>query len=340
MIDLHLHLDGSLSKDDIPILCELNHVKVPKNLDSLLQVDPHCSSLEEYLTKFDFPLSLLQNKDSVRFAFYSLTTRLYERGYIYAEIRFAPQLHTQKGCTQEEIVKAALDGIALALEETNPNAFKANIILCCMRNGTLKSNLETIEVADKFRHEGVVAVDLAGDETLHPAPHYQEIFDLAYSKGLNITIHGGEATGSEEVINAIRVLHAKRIGHGVHLILSPENVELVKDRKIGFEFCPTSNLQTTSLHSYSECPVKQFLEFDIPVTINSDNITVSSTYVEDEFIHLMQEDQLTKDDVYKLLSNSIEISFTTSEDKDRMKFLLDEHFEEYYGKLETLANEK
>ncbi len=76
------------------------------------------------------------------------------------------------------------------------------------------------------------------------------------------------------------------------------------------------------------------------MTINSDNITVSSTYVEDEFIHLMKEDGLTKEEIYKLLNNSIQISFTTPEDKERMHFLLDEHFEEYYGKLESIANEK
>ncbi len=338
MIDLHLHLDGSIAAEDVPILCELSNIKVPKNLDALLKVSPNCKSLEEYLTKFDFPLKLLQTKESIQFAFYSLANRLFERGYIYAEVRFAPQLHTQRGLTQEDVVNAALNGIRLALEQTN--LLKINLILCCMRNGPQRLNMETVDVADKFRHEGVVAVDLAGNEELHPAIYYQEVFDYANEKGLNITIHAGEATGSDEVENAIKLLHAKRIGHGIHLILSPENVAMVKEKGIGFEFCPTSNTQTTSLPDYKSCPVKSFLEFDIPVTINSDNITVSSTFVEDEFIHLMKDVGLTKDEVYKLLLNSIDISFTSLEDKSRMKYLLDEHIDEYYSKLAEAVSEK
>ncbi|MCD8204084.1 MAG: adenosine deaminase [Coprobacillus sp.] len=332
MIDLHLHLDGSLSIDEIMHLCEMNKVEPPLNLESALRVSSDCHSLSEYLTKFDFPLSLLQNRDSLIYAFYSLVKRLYKRGYLYVEIRFAPLLHTKEGLSIDEVVEAAIKGCEDALSETVN--YDVNLILCCMRGATKEENIATIKAADSHR-EHIAGVDLAGDETLHSASYYQEIFDLANSLNLRITIHAGEATGSEEVTNAIKILHARRIGHGVHLELTKENLDLVHFNNIGFEFCPTSNVQTTSLASYKDCPIKEFLQNNILVTVNCDNITVSNTHVFDEFEHLMKELDLTKDEIYQLLFNAITISYTEEPEKKWLKSMLDERFEDYYHLLDV-----
>ncbi len=310
----------------------MNNVEPPRNLESALRVSSDCKSLEEYLTKFDFPLTLLQNEESLVYAFYSLVKRLFRRGYIYVEIRFAPQLHTKGGLSIDEVVDAAIKGCQNALSETVN--YDVNLILCCMRGGTKEDNIATVRAAEHFR-EHIRAVDLAGDETLHPASYYQDIFNLANSLNIPITIHAGEATGSDEVVNAVKLLHAKRIGHGVHLELNKENLDLVHFSNIGFEFCPTSNVQTTSLASYKDCPVKEFLQNNILVTINCDNITVSNTHVFDEFEHLMKELDLTKDEIYQLLFNAITISYTEEPEKKWLKSMLDERFEDYYHLLDV-----
>ena len=252
-------------------------------------------------------------------------------GYIYAEIRFAPQLHTQKGMSQEDAVIAACAGLRNALKD-KPD-FDAGLILCAMRQSDYETNLPAILLADKYRDRGVVAVDLAGPEAFHTGDYYQDLFDEAQKRNLNITIHAGEACGSEEVIKAIDLLHAKRIGHGVHLDINFENVKKMTEQNIFYEFCPTSNLQTTSLENYAAVPLRQFDRFGIKVTINSDNMTVSNTDVLKEYRHLFKEFKLQKYEVRHFLMNSIEASFTSIDKKQALMRELDKRLDNFYEEV-------
>ena len=201
MIDLHLHLDGSLSEQDFLYLAKKDGIDLGKDFPNNIYVPDDCPSLEVYLERFDLPGKLLQSKENLTHVTKSLACRLYKMGYIYAEIRFAPQLHTNKGLTQMDAALAALEGLNEALKE-HPD-FDANLILCCMRHANEEVNMETIEVANKLKGTRVVAVDLAGAEAMHPCSYYKNVFDRAKQYGLNITIHGGEATGSDEVMMAL-----------------------------------------------------------------------------------------------------------------------------------------
>ena len=331
MIDLHLHLDGSLSEQDFLYLAKKDGVDLGKEFPNNIYVPEDCPSLEVYLERFALPLVLLQSKENIKHVTNSLVRRLDNMGYIYAEIRFAPQLHTAKGLSQLEVALAALEGLECGLKECE-NLVDANLILCCMRHGSTEVNKETVEVANKLKGTHVVAVDLAGAEALHPCTYYKEVFDLAKKYNLNITIHAGEATGSDEVMMALDN-GAMRIGHGVHLSLDRDTVKRVKDKNICFEFCPTSNLQTKSLTTYKDCPIMDFVKLGIPVTVNSDNMTVSNTDVYQEFSHLYQTFNLTKEDVYNLFSNSIEHSFADSKTKALMKDQLDKKIDKFYSKI-------
>ena len=330
MIDLHLHLDGSLSEQDFLYLPKKDGIDLGIDFPNKIYVPSDCPSLEVYLERFDLPLLLLQTKENISYATSSLVKRLYNMGYIYAEIRFAPQLHTQKGLNQMDAALAALDGLNSALKKCHD--FESNLILCCMRHGTEEVNKETIEVAHKLKGTRVVAVDLAGAEALHPGIYYKSVFDLAKAYGVNITIHAGEATGSDEVMMALDN-GATRIGHGVHLRVNSPDGDRTKDENICFEFCPTSNLQTKSLKSYSDVPLCDFMKKGISVTVNSDNMTVSNTDVYKEFRHLHQTFKLAKDDVYKLLSNSIRHAFINEETKKRLKEKLDLKIDSFYKRI-------
>ena len=329
MIDLHLHLDGSLSEQDFLYLSKKDGVDLGKEFPNNIYVPMDCPSLEVYLERFALPGKLLQSKENLAHVTSSLVRRLYKMGYIYAEIRFAPQIHLEKGLTQMDAALAALEGIEFALKECP--GFEANLILCCMRHASHEVNKETIEVANKLKGTRVVAVDLAGAEAMHPSSYYKEIFDLAKKYKLNITIHAGEATGSDEVMMALDN-GAKRIGHGVHLDVDKDGVRCLEE-KTTFEFCPTSNLQTKSLKSYKDVPILAFRNKGIPVTINSDNMTVSNTDVYQEFAHLYQTFKLSKDEVYQLLNNSINCAFTSDEVKDKLRKELDERIEKFYSQI-------
>ena len=327
MIDIHLHLDGSLAVEDYLNLALSEGVNLGDNFPECIFVPMDCPSLADYLTRFDIPVQLLQSKNAIKYAVKSLVHRLSFLGYIYVEIRFAPLLHLQKGLTQLEVAQAALEGLEEALFQC-PN-IEANLILCCMRHASEELNLETIEVANKLKGTRVVAVDLAGGEKLHPSSYFKNVFDRAKQYGLNITIHAGEATGSDEVMMALDN-GAKRIGHGVHLSLDPETIKRVKDLDICFEFCPTSNLQTKSLRTYQDVPLRQFMAAGIPVTINSDNMTVSNVNAVSELSIMKKTFNLSKDEVYNLLLNSVYYSFAKPETKRKLKEKLDRRITEFY----------
>jgi adenosine deaminase len=331
MIDLHLHLDGSLSLEDFKYLANRNGVDLGKDFPRNVYVPNDCKSLEEYLERFDLPLSLIQDEFSIAYVTKSLVERLYKDGYIYAEIRFAPQLHTRKGMSQEDALISALSGLKSALKD-KPD-FDANLIVCCMRQADYKTNRETVKLAIKYKDQKVCCLDLAGPEAFKTGDFYKPLFDEANDAGVNIIIHAGEACGSDEVIRAIDLLHAKRIGHGVHLDLTRENIRKVLEKRITFEFCPTSNLQTTSLPNYESVPLADFDKYGIPVTINSDNMTVSNTNVLKEYQHLFKVYKLKQHEVRHLLANSINAAFIPNEEKFKLLAELDKKINGYYLKI-------
>ena len=157
--DIHLHLDGSLSSHAVIEIAKKENIVLPtyveKELDKYLMVDENCASLNEYLTKFDVPNLVLQTKYGLKTAYLDLLKRESEAGLKYVEIRMAPQLSTQKGLSQEEVVKTLIDA---KIEGEKLYKIKSNLILCLMRGATESLNLETITVARKYIGKGVVSL--------------------------------------------------------------------------------------------------------------------------------------------------------------------------------------
>ena len=181
MIDLHLHLDGSLSPEEILELAARSGITLPQrdpaSLRPLLMAEPDCRDLGEYLQKFDLPLQVLQTEETLSLAVHFLVKRLAAQGLCYAEIRFAPQLHLARGLTQRQVVAAAVDGLHRGITESG---MPAQLILCCMRfTGNQEANLETVRTAKQFLDAGVCAVDLAGNEAAFPTRDFAPIFQLA-----------------------------------------------------------------------------------------------------------------------------------------------------------------
>ncbi len=327
MIDLHLHFDGSLLPRTVLELAQEQNIALPASdpdeLKLFLCAPSDCGSLNEYLEKFDLPLLVLQTKEAVRKAMYVLTSSLKEQGLLYAEIRFAPQLHTKKGMTQEETVKAAIQGMQEALAGS---FFKAKLILCCMRGAdNREENLLTVRTAAAFLGRGVAAVDLAGAEALFPTEDFAEVFALAKELGVPYTIHAGEADGPESIWAALR-MGASRIGHGVRACEDKELMEVLRERQIPLEMCPSSNVQTKAVPSFEEHPVLDYLRRGLLVTVNTDNMTVSDTTEEREYRLLSQRLGMTKEEHKKLLLNAADAAFLTAEERWRIKDVISRVF--------------
>ena len=324
MIDLHLHFDGSLLPRTVLELAREQGIRLPAEepdeLKLFLTAPEDCKSLNEYLEKFDLPLLVLQTKEAVRKGMYTLVSSLKEQGMLYAEIRFAPQLHTRKGLSQEQVVKAAVLGMQEAMAGS---FFKAKLILCCMRGAdNREENLQTVRTAAAFLGRGVAAVDLAGAEALYPTADYEEVFALARELSVPFTIHAGEADGAESVEAAIR-MGASRVGHGVRAGEDARLLEELRERRIPLEMCPSSNVQTKAVPSLLEHPILEFLRKGLIVTVNTDNMTVSDTTVEREFGLLREKLGMTREEHRQLLLNAADAAFLTEEERWRLRDVLE-----------------
>ncbi len=314
LIDLHLHLDGSLSVKSVKELAKLQNIEIPKDeteLLKLLRVNEDCRDLTEYLEKFAFPGKLLQTKEALSLSVYNLCEELKESGLIYAEIRFAPQLHTAKGLTQTEVVKAAVEGL-------EKSGFNANLILCAMRgNDNHTENIETVKVAKEFLGKGVCALDIAGAEGLFPTENFRDIFEFAKSLDVPYTIHAGEALGPESVYYALK-FGAKRIGHGVRSLEDSALIEKLVKENITLELCPTSNIQTCIFESIEKYPIRALMSAGVKVTVNTDNMTVSGTSLDNEIKKLIAAFSLTDEEIRSFAKNAAMASFTDDETKAKL----------------------
>ena len=246
-------------------------------------------------------LKVLQTERGLCQAARELGENLKVRGLRYAEVRFAPQLHCQKGMSQEQAVTAVLSGLSKAQEDSD---IRLRTILCCMRGqDNKKANLQTVRLASRYLGKGVVAVDLAGAEALFPTADYEEEFALARKLGVPFTIHAGEAAGPASIRKAVE-FGAARIGHGVRAIEDEELMELLASREIPLEMCPISNLQTKAVEKITDYPLRTYLRRGIKVTVNSDNMTVSDTWVGKEFQYLADSYGLTEAEAEQLLANA------------------------------------
>lgn len=310
MIDLHLHLDGSLSAEDVFHLAQISNIKLPTKdisaLSDLLHAPKDCESLAQYLEKFSLPLKVLQTATAIEQAVYLLINRLDKQGLCYAEIRFAPQLHTNGGLTQKAAVESAVKGMNKALCET---AVKAQLILCCMRiDNNTNANLETVRLAAEYSGRGVCAADLAGDEAAYPTEDFRKIFDYANSLNVPFTIHSGEAAGADSVKYAVD-FGAKRIGHGIHAVNDRELLFELKQKNIALEMCFTSNLQTKAARTADDFPLPQFLNEGICATLNTDNTTVSNTDLKNEYKLVQKQFSLSDETMLKIALNAADSAF-------------------------------
>lgn len=321
MIDLHCHLDGAITVLAAKKLAEIQNIRLPfendEELESLLSVPESCESLTEFLKCFALPLTLLQTKEGITEAVKLILDEKAEEGMKYIELRFAPQLHCERGLSQEDAVLAALEGL-------KGSKVHCNLILCCMRGEKLtEKNLETVRLAKKYLVEdgGVVALDLAGAEALFKTENFALEFGEAKKLGVPFTIHAGEADGWQSVKTALD-FGAVRIGHGVRSWQNEELLKYIEENNIVLEMCPNSNRQTKAVEDMSVYPLRKFLEMGIKVTVNTDDPAICRTTLQKEFEFLRKNYGLTKAEEKKLLLNAIDAAFTTEENKEKLRNLI------------------
>ncbi len=320
MIDLHLHFGGSLPVESV--WKQLKKQGIETNITSIEMLRDEmvcpidCQSLNDYLAKFPLPLSVLQTKDGIAECMEDLVKLLNSEQMLYAEIRFAPQLHLEKGLTQKEVVEAAIRGTELGMRESK---VKVQLILCCMRGtDNHNANVETIHLTKEFLHKGVCACDLAGAEALFPTGDFEDLFVLARSLEVPYTIHAGEADGPSSIKSALS-FGTKRLGHGVRAAEDAALVNELAEKGICLECCPISNVQTKAVTDIQNHPIKEFLYRGLMVTVNTDNRTISQTTIAKEIAFLRANLGLTVEEERQLYLNAADFAFLSIEERKGLK---------------------
>lgn len=279
-VELHCHLDGSVRPATVAALAAEQGIP----LSAPVVAPPRCGSLVEFLGYLDPILDVLQTPDALRRAARELVEDWRDDDVGYGEVRFAPQLHTRQDLTAGDAVQAVAAGLA---EGTAATGVHTGLLLCCLRHHQPDVSEQVVDLA--LTHRRLVAgVDLAGDETRPGAPH-RHAFDRAHAAGVPITIHAGEAAGPESVWEAIDVLGAARIGHGVRAASDTALLDRLRRDAVAVETCPTSNVQTGAVADLASHPVDAFLTAGLRATVSTDTRTTSATTVDREFQLLAEQ---------------------------------------------------
>lgn len=314
-IELHCHLDGSMGVDVTRrLLAERGESYEREELVRLLEAPADCESLAEYLERFDLPIRCLQTREGLFAAAEDLALTAAKEHVKYLEVRFAPSFSTAEGLSVREVIESVQKGLAAAEEQAD---IRTGIIVCGMRHLDMETNLAMLAAARELYGCGVVACDLAGDEKAFPNAQYAEFFERARALGMQYTIHAGECGSRENIRDAV-ALGASRIGHGIAMRGDAELIRLCADRRIGVEVCPTSNLQTKALRDFTDYPFLEFYEAGVPLSVNTDNRTVSATSSTDEFMRLAEAGMMNERISEKIYRDSVEMSFAGDEVKHKL----------------------
>jgi adenosine deaminase len=331
---LHDHLDGGLRPQTVLELAhEIGYRDLPgDNVEELtrrLTEGAHRGHLEIYLDAFRHTVAVMQTPDALRRVAAECAADLAADGVVYAEVRFAPELHTERGLSLDEVVEAVLDGFrqGSASAAREGRGITVYALLTAMR--TAARSLEIAELAVRHRDEGVVGFDIAGAEAGWPPSRHLDAFQYLKRENFHITIHAGEAFGLPSIWEAVQWCGTERLGHGVRIVddieISPAGAvrlgrlaTYIRDRRIPLEMAPTSNVQTGAARSIAEHPIRILRQLQFRVTVNTDNRLMSQVTLSSEFHRLAAEFGYGWSDVEWLTINAMKSAFAGFDERLRL----------------------
>lgn len=284
LVDLHRHLDGNIRPHIMWNLAQQNKIALPvdslSELIKLTTIEDRTSDLMQFLLKLDYGVSVLANIDACYEVAYDNVESAKSEGLDYTELRFSPYFMANKfNLPMNEVVNAVVQGVKDGNRVFGTSYQLIGILSRTFGVEACQRELDAIlSQVSEF-----VGIDLAGDERGYPAALFESHFKQARDSGLHVTVHAGEAAGPESVWDAIKLLGAERIGHGVAVANDNKLIDYMLKNNIGIESCLTSNYQTGTWTQLSTHPLKQFLDFGLSVSLNTDDPAISNITIQDEY---------------------------------------------------------
>jgi adenosine deaminase len=306
--ELHQHLDGSVRPDTAVELAAAAGMRLDLEEARRRMIGPErCASQAELLTFFDLPVSLLQTADSLERVTAELVEDLMLDGIQYAEVRWAPRLHLERGLSVAAVIEAVVAGVARPASAHGSVTPRIGLIVTAMRQHPPAANVELAKVAATIGWP-VVGFDLAGPEAHWPAAPHAAAFNAAAAGGLSLTAHAGE-TPDPRRVREVLDFDVRRVAHGVTVRDDPGLADLVRARDVTLDLCPTSNVQAGVVTDLADHPIATLHRAGVSVTISTDDRTVSGTTLTDEMARTAAAVGLSADELAAIALNGFRRAF-------------------------------
>jgi len=307
--ELHLHLDGSLRIETALELAASRGIDAPRDTagmrDALIAPMP-CTSQAELLRAFDLPIALMQDAEALERITAELVETKAAEGVRYVEIRWGPLLHVAGGLSLADGIAAVCAGASDAAARTGT---VVRLISTALRSHDPVANETLAETAARSQDQGLTGWDLAGPEEAYPDPLLHErAFEIARDAGLRITLHAGEWGGAAQVRRAL-AMGPERIAHGPGTVDDPDLCAELIDRGVTLDLCPSSNWQAGIVPSVAEHPLARLHRMGVPVTLSTDDTTVSDISLSDEYENALTQIGLTVDELWAINEHALDVAF-------------------------------
>jgi adenosine deaminase len=311
-IDLHRHLEGSLRLETLAELArEYDDIDLPghdlETLRSLVQVTGDDPDHLSFLAKFKVLRRFFRSPEIIERMTYEAIADAAADNIVYLELRFNPVALAN---AMEYPLADVSDRVVAATERARRDfPIDVRLIVTLNRAEGPKVARKSLQVAVERMQQGIVGLDLAGDEVGYPAKPFLPVFREARRAGLHLTVHAGEWAGPENVREAIEVFDAERIGHGVRTVQDSSVVRLALERDTAFEVCVTSNMQTGVVRSLSQHPLRDLYHLGLKTTINTDDPSISDITLTGEMVVVAQHLEMSVDDIKRNILNAAQAAF-------------------------------
>lgn len=307
--ELHVHLDGSLRPGTMVDLARQARVELPSTDPERLRdymVVRDARNLEEFLTRFDLTVALLQTPEAIERVAWEMVEDAARDNLRYLEVRYCPWLSTHGGLTLDQVIEAESRGLSRGERDFG---VRTGIINCSLRHYPPERSVAIAEHSVRMRSHGVVAFDLAGGEAGRPPGPHGPAFDIAARGLLGITVHAGEAAGPESVAEALFRCHAMRLGHATRLGEDPALEAWVRDRQVGLEINITSNVQTRVVDQAADHPVRRYFDAGLKVTLCTDSWLMCGVSLTDEYWLAHSALGFTREEIDRMILNGFSSAF-------------------------------
>jgi len=327
-VDLHRHLEGSLRLSTLAEIARKHGVDLPSYDIEALRPYVQVTTGEQpdfhtFLEKFSFLARFYPKLECIDRVAYEAVADAAQDNIEYLELRFNPAtLALSQGFHFEEVVERVISAVKKAEQDFD---IMVRLLTTIRRDYDQDTASRVVDMAIHYADQSIVGLDLAGDEVHYSAQPFAEIFNRAKEAGLGITVrlgitvHAGEATGAESVRIAIELLGADRIGHGVRASEDLAVMDLVRERGITLEVCPTSNIQTAAVKAIAKHPLRALFQIGLPVTINTDDPSISNTTLTDEYMVAVRGIGVTVSEIKQMILTGVRAAFLPRSDKERLE---------------------